>query len=152
MYSQRVWWCAPFWFQLCSPPLQLKGILIGWGMSAASCTEQEPIMLAAGWCISDVLSSWVLSWRLLSGVWEGRLGSCGLEMPSCFLCMLGITKFSKGCAAFLWLKRWYSERPNFISNSQKCHSEERGWWNSNLFMAVLLSIMWNTCLFISCKG
>lgn len=58
-------------FQLCAPPLQLKGILIGWGMPATSCiTEPEPILLAAGWCISDVFSSSIQVWRLLSRVWR----------------------------------------------------------------------------------
>lgn len=87
--------------QLCTPPLQLKGILIGWGMSATPCiTEQKPIMLPAAWCISDVLSSWA---QLGGWFQECRrtLWSCGL----CCVCQES-AKSWEDCGTVLWFKHW----------------------------------------------
>lgn len=75
------------YFQLCSPPLQLKGILIGWGMSATSCiTEREPIMPAAGWCISDVWNSWVQLGGCFQEAGRERCeAECCRQQPAFFL-------------------------------------------------------------------
>lgn len=126
------------YFQLCSPPLQLKGILIGWGMSATSCiTEREPIMPAAGWCISDVWNSWVQRGGCFREAGRERCEAEGSrQQPAFFLVCLGIAEFSKGHGAFLWLKHWIGNQKVWILllTQKSATMKKWGGWNYNLFM------------------
>lgn len=119
--------------QLCAPPLQLKGILIGWGMSATSCiTEYEPILRAAGWYISDVLNPRVEGRGCFQ---ESGREYCEASVVDGSLLSLWVGHLLCSPRAVVLSCDWNSgsgfRRSAFYRSTT---NEERGAFNCNLFM------------------
>lgn len=84
------------------------------------------------------------TWRLLAGSLEGNVVKRGLQTASSLLCFLlavghPLNSLKALCFLVAYLPEWQSEGPTFLSNSQKCCSEERGWWNYHPFVTQFSS-------------